>query len=185
MKKTSEANQFAKIPKDSQRIFHSVKFDVYAVELGTADGHKAKREVVVHPGAVVILPVLDKENIILIRNERFAVGKILWELPAGTLEPNEPPQATAYRELIEETGYQAKTINALLTFYTSPGFCNEIMYAYVAEDLKHVGQNLEATEKITVEPTSLKKALQMIHEGMICDAKTIATLLYYNTFSLN
>lgn len=166
----------------SKQVFHGVRFDVHALEVTGTGPHKVKKEFVVHPGAVTILPFLNEKEIIMIRNERFAIGDILWELPAGTLEPQEPPQMTASRELIEETGYQAKKIDHLATFYTTPGFCNEIMYSYVAEELSFVGQNLDETEKILVEIVKWTEALKMIRNGVICDGKTITTLLYYHAF---
>jgi ADP-ribose pyrophosphatase len=137
-----------------------------------------RREVVSHPGAVVILPLLDPETVVLIRNERYVVQKTLWELPAGTLEPKEEPLVCAKRELIEETGYKAKQMTPLLTFYSTPGFCNEVLHSYLAEDLEFVGQDLDETEKIETVPMKLSEAYKMIREGIICDAKTICTLLY-------
>lgn len=156
-------------------LFEGKKIDLYQ------DG---KKEFVVHPGAVVILPLLS-DNVILIKNERFVVDEILWELPAGTLEPNESPISTAYREIIEEIGYEAKEMAPLFDFYSTPGFSNEKLYAFVAKDLTHVGQNLDPDEKISVEILPWEKILQMIKEGIIHDGKTIATLLYYLQFCSN
>lgn len=169
--------------QNAQRVFNGIRFDVYSLLLSNKSGKNISKEVVVHPGAVIILPILNANEIVFIRNERFAVGKDLWELPAGTLEPSELPINTAARELIEETGFQAAKLEPLNTFYTSPGICNEIMYAFAAYDLKHVGQKLDESEKITVEILKWEKALQMIHSGEICDGKTIATLLYFYTFN--
>lgn len=166
----------------SQRVFKGVRFDVRAVELPVKDGRTVRREFVAHPGAVVILPVIDAKRIVMIRNQRFAVHEELWELPAGTLEPDEPPDHTAGRELIEETGYQAGRVEKLLEFYTTPGICNEIMYAYLARDLKEVGQQLEETEKIKVEVVEWDRVINMMKDGVICDGKTLTTLLYYNKF---
>lgn len=138
------------------------------------------REAVIHPGAVIILPLLSATDVILIRNERFVVDDTLWELPAGTLEPGESPLETASREVIEETGYRSTRLAPLLEFYTTPGFCNEKMYAFVANDLEFVGQQLDETEKITAEPLSWEKIMEMIRQGVIKDGKTIAVLLYYH-----
>lgn len=154
----------------STKVYTGVRFDVYRTE--------SKKEFIAHPGAVVIVPML-KDKLILIRNERFAVGETLWELPAGTLEPGEKPETTALRELIEETGYRAKSIEHLTTFFTSPGISNEKMYAYAATDLEEVGQNLDVGEKITVEILTWDKVMRMIKEGEIRDGKTIASLLYF------
>lgn len=164
----------------SQCVFHATRFDVLSLNLTTEAGHSVKREFISHPGAVVILPLIDANHIVMIRNQRFAVGQELWELPAGTLEPNEPPESTAYRELIEETGYQAEVLKPLLSFFTSPGICNEIMHVFLASNLKQVGQKLDETEKICVEIVSWKEVASMIHKGTICDGKTLTSLLYYN-----
>ena len=114
----------------------------------------------------------------MIRNHRFAVNETLWELPAGTLEPNEPPLQTAYRELREETGYAAGRMELLHEFFTSPGICNEIMHAYAAYDLTPVGQALEETEDIQVSTVKWQEALEWAKTGVICDAKTLVALFY-------
>jgi ADP-ribose pyrophosphatase len=173
-----------KVPafEGSPKTFKGIRFDVHTVQLHGKKGTPLKRDVVVHPGAVLILPLLDKENIVMIRNQRFAVGQELWELPAGTLEPGEPPIETAKRELIEETGYRTENIAPLLHFYTSPGITNEVMYAFTANKLHFVGQALEESEQIRVEVVSWKKALQMAYEGTIVDGKTLIALLFYHQF---
>lgn len=158
---------------NSELLFKGSRFEIR---------RKNQWEFINHPGATVILPLLDEKNVIMIRNERYAVGELLWELPAGTLEPKEHPQQTAARELIEETGYEAGQIDYLTWFYTTPGFCNERMFAYTAKDLKYVGQNLDESEKISVEIITWVKILQMIQKGDIRDAKSIATLLFYSSF---
>lgn len=158
------------------------RVDVLTVEAEHPKGGVIRREVVSHPGAVVILPLLDRETVIMIQNVRYVVQETLWELPAGTLENEEDPAFCAARELIEETGYEAKTITPLLSFFSTPGFCNEKLFVYVAEGLRFVGQNLDETETITASAIPLKEALKMIHEGSICDAKTIASLLYFTTY---
>ena len=94
----------------NEKLFRGVKFDVELRDVPTRDGQTARREVVVHPGAVVVLPLLDGDRVVLIRNHRFSIDETLWELCAGTLEPGEEPAATAARELVEETGYDAARI---------------------------------------------------------------------------
>ncbi len=145
------------------------------------NGH-LPREVVVHPGAVLILPLLNEKEIIFIQNQRRAVGKLLWELPAGTREEQEPPEETASRELTEETGYQANSIEWMMSFYTSPGFCSERMDLYLAKDLTWKGQRLDEGEEIIVQPVALEQAFRMIETGEILDGKTILALLYYEKF---
>lgn len=168
------------------RVFEAARFDVRRCTFDTPGGGVDRRDFVAHPGAVVILPLVDArtghERVALIRNERFAVGRTLYELPAGTLEPPESPETCAGRELVEETGYRAASLTPLTAFFTSPGICNERMWAFLASDLTHVGQCLEAHERITVEVVTLDETMQMIRKGVIEDGKTLATLLYYSAF---
>lgn len=169
-------------PEEAPKVFRGDRFDVVSLEISGKEGKSKRRDVILHPGAVVILPLLDHMHVVMIRNQRFAVEKELWELPAGTLEKGEAPLETAKRELIEETGYQAAEVEPLTQFYTSPGFCDEVMYAFVATNLTFVGQALEETEKITVEAVTWRNALVMACDGTIEDGKTLATLLYYHAF---
>ena len=167
--------------RQQERVFDGRKFAVDVVEVAGRDGQSVQRELVVHGGAVAIVGRLDDGRIVMIRNHRFAVGKRLWELPAGTLERGEDPADCAARELEEETGYRPAHVELLCRFYTSPGFCTEQMHAYLATGLTHVGQNLESGEHIDVELITADRLLTMIRSGEIEDAKTIATILYYQT----
>ena len=144
-----------------------------------ADGRSVTREVVVHPGAVVILPILDARRIVMIRNFRHTVEQELWELPAGTAEPNEAPIETARRELEEETGYRAETMTPLTEFFTSPGVLTERMFAFVATELQPVGQRLEVGERIVAEIVELDRARTWLTNGELRDGKTIAVLGTY------
>jgi ADP-ribose pyrophosphatase len=145
-------------------------------------GRRYQREVVVHPGAVVILALTDDGKVLLIRNRRYAVDDTLIELPAGTLEKNENPMNCAGRELLEETGYLARRLAPLGDFFTSPGILSEKMYAFAAYDLVKQQTALEEGEEIELEPTAYEEALRMIGDGRIRDGKTIATLLMYDRF---
>lgn len=167
----------------SQLVYEGVRFDVHRSELLDKEGSKHPFEAVVHPGATVILPLLNDDEIVMIRNQRFAIGKELWELPAGILEPNEAPAATAARELMEETGYQAGKLKHLLSFYTSPGMSTEIIHAYIARELEFVALNLEPSEWITVHKLSKAEVLRLLASGDIEDGKTALTLLYYFQFN--
>ena len=157
------------------------KFEVFRKPIRTPSGDERAYEIIAHPGAVVMLPLLDDgHRIVLIRNYRCAVEKELWELPAGTLDqPGEDTRNAAIRELEEETGYLAGAMRPLGQFYTSPGILTELIRAYVAADLKKTQQRLEATEQIQVEVVEFAEAIAMILDGRIEDAKTIVTLLMW------
>jgi len=135
------------------------------------------RETVRHPGAVTIVPLFADGRVCLIRNFRLSVGTTLVELPAGTLEPGEPPLATASRELQEETGYRADSIEAVSEFWMSPGILDERMYLYLARGLTPGETHLDATEEIDTLIATWDDALGMIDHGQIQDAKSIAGLL--------
>ncbi len=141
---------------------------------------QVSKELVVHPGAVLILPLMGDAEVVLIRNYRYAVEEELLELPAGTLEPGEAPADCAARELMEETGYRAGRLEALCEFYTTPGFTNERMHAFVATRLEQAAQKLDDTEQIRVEIMRLADALDACVDDRIRDAKTIAALQVYH-----
>jgi ADP-ribose pyrophosphatase len=142
-------------------------------------GEAATREVVVHPGAVAILPILDDGRIVLIRNFRVTTGGYLLELPAGTLEADEKPEACAARELTEETGYRARQFEPMGFFYSSPGILTERMYGFVATGLTHVGQSLDEGENIELDPHTERDVRRMLSKGEFHDGKTIAILGQY------
>jgi len=160
-------------------------FSVEVLSFTDTHGRSVRREIVRHPGAVVIVPILDDGRLVLIRNYRIAVDDRLWELPAGKLEPGEEPQHAAARELEEETGYRAGRIRPLTAFFSSPGFADELIHAFCAEDLTQVGQNLEPGEEIEVAELARGEVLAMIADGRIRDGKTIAAVLMWHHFSGN
>ncbi len=161
---------------DRTTAFAGRLFDVETVGW-QADGQRIERDIVRHPGAVLIVPCLPDDQLVLIRNQRVAVDDTLWEFPAGTAESGEPAIDTARRELIEETGYRCSSIEPLGRFYTSPGFADELMHVFIATGLTHVGQQLEAHEQIDVEVRSRAEVLAMIAHGTIVDGKSIAAML--------
>ena len=163
--------------------YRAARFDVYDVALAGRDGSTVQRQLVATSDSVVVLPLLDatpgREEVVLIRNRRFAVDQTLWELPAGTLEADENPADCAHRELAEETGYAAASLEKLTAFYPTPGFVTEFMHAYRATGLTHVGQDLDPNETIDVEAMPMTRAMRLAREGEIRDAKTLAVLLWH------
>lgn len=137
------------------------------------------KELVLHPGAAVVLPITDDGQVVMVHNTRWSINRELLELPAGTLEPLEEPEECAGRELEEETGYAAGTIRPLCRFYTSPGVMNELMHAFIATDLTEHEQRLSAGEKIRVAVLSFDQIDQAVRAGKIMDGKTLAVLLHY------
>jgi len=166
------------------RLLHkgrSFSFKTDEVEL--PNGKKTTRDIVDHPGAVAIVPVLDDGRIVLVRQYRYATGKDLLEIPAGTLERGEAPDTCARRELKEETGYTAGSMKKILSMYMAPGYSNEVIHLYLATELKAGKQGTEEDESITCELYGPDELLGMMEKNVIEDAKTIAGVLSYLTRS--
>jgi len=144
-------------------------------ETERADGHQTTREIVEHPGAVGIL-AWDGNQLAMVRQWRHAAGKVLLEIPAGTLEPDEPPDETARRELAEEVGVAAATWVDGPRFYTAPGFCDELMHLYLATDLTAADGESDPDELLEASWMTLEDAHAAIDDGRIVDAKTIAAV---------
>jgi ADP-ribose pyrophosphatase len=161
-----------------ETLLTTKKFTVVRHTVETPGGKAKTREIVRHPGACVIVPLLDDGRVCLIRNFRIAVNQTLIELPAGTLEPPEPPAVTAERELIEETGYRAKKIELLHAFFLSPGILDEKMHLYVATGLTAGETAREEGEEIENWLVPFEEAVAMVFRGEIQDAKSIVGLLW-------
>lgn len=165
---------------EKQIVYRGKKIQVEVDRLENQEtGRELKREVCIHPGAVVILPVMQDGRVLMIRNHRYSVHQVLIELPAGTLEKGEDPMNCAGRELLEETGYLAGRLKRIGAFFSSPGILNEKLYAFSAYDLEKKETALEEDEEIETMPVLFDDALKMIDSAEIMDAKTIATLLMY------
>src|SRR5438046_10740626 len=161
---------------DSKTIFSGRVFQVTVDTVREGDATYI-REVVHHPGSAVILPAFDDGTIALVRQYRHPAVKYLLELPAGSLNDKERPEEGAARELEEELGRQDGRLEKLSEFFVSPGFCEEKMWLYLATDLTETAQRLEDDELIEVVRLPLDRALQMITDGEIEDAKTIIGLM--------
>lgn len=167
------------MPKHPRKIFSALRFDIEEVEQQLSDGKVRTRHVVRHPGAAVILPLVDADHVCLISTYRAAVDKWLLELPAGTLEPPEAPIVTATRELTEETGFTAEKIEWVHTFRMSPGILDEMMYFYVASGLTQGKHAREFGEQIENQIYSWSQIDRLLRDHKIEDAKTLVALLWY------
>lgn len=163
-------------------LLSTPRFQVVRKTRISPDGKPHAREIIRHPGAVVLLPILDDGRVVLIRNYRLSIDQPLIELPAGTLEPGEDPLETAHRELAEETGYRARSVELLTAFFASPGILDEKMRLYLATGLEPGPRELQAGEEIELMPVPWKEALAMAGDGRIQDAKTLVGLLFYHVF---
>ena len=175
------AKEKAKILK-SKVVYEGAVFGVRRDEVLEPGGLRATREVITHPGSVVVLPVLDDGRVVLIRQYRHATRQYLWELVAGRMDPGETPKRAAARELLEETGYRAKRFSVFLDVFPTPGFLEERMFILLAEGLTAGEAQPEEDEKIEARAYSLKELKQMIQRGKLRDAKSMAGILYYVTF---
>lgn len=165
----------------SKVVFRGPVFTVVTEQVREPGGFVARRDIVRHPGSVVILAVESsraKPRVLLERQYRHAAGRSLWELPAGRIDPGEPALVAAKRELREETGYTAARWSLALHFYVSPGFLDETMSVFLARDIRKGEAHPEEDERITASLVSLPTALRMVLNGTIQDAKTIASILW-------
>jgi len=155
----------------------SVSFSVDKILL--PDGNIALREYLEHPGAVAVIPFLSKEKIILVKQFRYPVGQVTYEIPAGKLKKGENPFSCVQRELEEETGFKAKKVKKLLSYWPTPAFSNEVLHIYSAKNLVPARKNPDEDEFIDHIEVPFKKALSWVKSGKIRDSKTIIALLFY------
>ncbi len=145
---------------------------------------KSIREVVVHNGSVGILPILN-DSFVLEKQYRYAIDKVLLEIPAGTLEDNEEPKECAKRELLEETGYITDDLEYIGKLYLTPGYCTECMHFFIARELRFVSRNLDFDEVINIERVKIDDAINMVKNGEIEDIKTAYAILIYANMKSN
>lgn len=150
---------------------------LYVDTLELPDGQPAVREIVRHPGAVAMVPVLPNGDVVLVRQYRHAAGKVLLEIPAGTLEPGEDPRVAAARELQEEVGYRPGTLTRLGSEYTAPGYTTELIHLFLVTDLEASRLSQDDDEFLEVVTLPLDEALERIERGEIEDGKTMIGLL--------
>lgn len=157
-----------------------LKLKVETVEL--PNKKYSKREIIEHSPAVSVIAITDDDEILMVKQFRKPIEKTIYEVPAGLIEIGELPKDAAIRELREETGYEAKSMEYLCEFYTSPGFCTEKMHIFLAKDLSLKEQDLDMDEFIELEKIPFSDVMKMLDRCEINDAKTIASILYYNAF---
>jgi ADP-ribose pyrophosphatase len=164
-------------PFKKKTIWHgrAINFRVDTVKL--PNGKKATREFIDHPGAVAIVPFLDKNHVVMVRQYRHPVGEVTLELPAGKLDKGESLMKCLKRELQEETGYTARKITPLISYWPTPAFANEVLHLYLAENLKPGKMNTDEDEFLQCVVVPFEKALKMVKRGEIRDSKTVIGLL--------
>ena len=169
----------------SRPVFSGRVIKVQVDEVALANGRHSQREVVLHPGAVVMVAEDGEGRILFVSQYRHAAGRTLLELPAGTLEAGETPEATAARELGEETGYEPGRVEALGGFYSAPGFCTEYLHAFLCTELRPSRRQADFDEEIAPVRLTLAEALDRAGRGEIPDAKTLGALLLYQLRKAN
>src|SRR5467141_3742199 len=183
MKKIAYAPSAKKVKVlNSTTIYEGPVFGIRRDEVIEPSGVRAIREVITHPGSVVVLPVLPDGRILLIQQYRHATRQYLWELVAGRMDPGETPKVAAARELIEETGFRAKRMRVFLDVFPTPGFLEERMFILLAEGLTAGEAQPEEDEKIISRSYTRQQLEGMIRNGKLRDAKSIAGILYYLRF---
>ena len=159
---------------NSKKIYEGRILTLTVDNVRMPNGRDAVREVILHNGGITVVAQPDPNRVVLIKQFRYAIGKVFWELPAGRLNINEDPLFAAKRELKEETGFFAKIWEPLGIVYPLPGYSTEVLYFFKATELTDDEQDLDPDENIEVKVTDLKQAWHMIKDGEIRDAKTIA-----------
>ncbi|KJJ40475.1 ADP-ribose pyrophosphatase [Bacillus subtilis] len=163
-----------------EQIFSGKVIDLYVEDVELPNGKTSKREIVKHPGAVAIVAVTDEGKIIMVKQFRKPLERTIVEIPAGKLEKGEKPEYTALRELEEETGYTAKKLTKITAFYTSPGFADEIVHVFLAEELSILEEKreLDEDEFVEVMEVTLEDALKLVESREVYDAKTAFAIQY-------
>ena len=163
---------------NSEQVFSGSRINVRVDEVSMADGRRARREVVEHPDAVVILAIRDDGNIAFVRQWRHPTGRPLLELPAGRVDPGESPEETARRELREEVGLDPGRLDLARGFYVAPGFADEFLHGYIARDCTESPLEADEDEELIVEWKPLGEAIDLVDAGEIIDAKSVILIQY-------
>lgn len=175
---TRRHTDFTEETISSRTVYHGRLLHVLEDEVRLPDGAKATREYIRHPGAVMMVPVLDSDTIVLVRQYRYALRRHFYELPAGKKEPGEEPLVTARRELREECGYEAAEWRRLGAIHPCIGYSDEVIELYLARGLAHLGQATDDEEFIEVVPVRLAEALEWVRDGRITEVKAVIGLMW-------
>ncbi|UAL50907.1 MULTISPECIES: NUDIX hydrolase [Metabacillus] len=173
-------NHLKETTKSSEKLFSGRIIDLYLEEVELPNGKTSTREIIKHPGAVAVIAITKENKIVMVQQYRKAMERVLVEIPAGKLEKGEQPDVTAKRELEEETGYTTESLQHLLSFYTSPGFADELVHLYFTEELEILTEKAELDEDefVDVLEVTLEEAQEMIDNQRIFDAKTAYAVQY-------
>lgn len=181
---TTTHNEFEEITVSTKQIFEGRVISLQVDEVKLPNGELSTREIVKHPGAVAIIALVN-DRMIFVEQFRKPLEKNQVEIPAGKLDPGEEPLEAAKRELVEETGYTCASLSHLCSFYTSPGFANEILHIYVAEGLTADGDlQLDEDEFLECQTLSFEEAQRYIQEQRISDSKTIFAVYAWQIYRL-
>ncbi|MDR3112722.1 MAG: NUDIX hydrolase [Elusimicrobiota bacterium] len=167
------------------KIYSGTAAEFYCDEVELPNGKKARREYLNHPGAAAVLAFIDTENIVMVKQYRYPVGQITYEIPAGKMDKGERPEICAKRELEEETGYKPKTLEKLISFCPSTAFSNEILHIFISFDIEKGNANPDDDEFVSKEIISFKTAFEMVKSGKILDSKTIIALSLHKNATLS
>ncbi|WP_102345687.1 NUDIX hydrolase [Bacillus sp. Marseille-P3661] len=164
----------------SKSIYKGRVIDIYLEEVELPNGSTSTREIVKHPGAVAIIALTSEGKLVLVRQFRKPLEQVIYEIPAGKLEPGEEPNECAKRELEEETGYTSESIKAIQSFYTSPGFADELVHIFYTDQLKKLdnSRGLDDDEFLDLIEVSIEEAVKLIEDKKIYDAKTVYAVQY-------
>ncbi|MBW2426538.1 MAG: NUDIX hydrolase [Deltaproteobacteria bacterium] len=161
----------------NRRVQRGASFELITERVELPNGRRVELDLLRHPGAAAVVPFLDAETVMLIRQYRYATGGELLEVPAGKLDPGEAPEVCAIRELEEETGYRAGRLEPLTAIWASPGFTDEVIHLFAAYDLEATAQDLQPDEIIDLVPMPFEEALDRVRRGELRDAKSALALL--------
>lgn len=168
-----------------QGIAYQGKFlEVHTDKVRLPNGRDSVREYLVHPGSVAAVPLLEDGRLLLVKQFRYPVGQEILEIPAGKIDPGETPEAAIYRELTEEIGYAAHRLTPLVSVWTSPGFCNELLHLFLAADLTPSPATGDEDEFIEIIAVTRQELFRSMHSGKIVDGKTLLAISYLQNNNL-